>query len=919
MKTITLPVKLIVLFALLLVAGFTRGSDDPIDKLVSALQKWADNNPQEKIYLHTDKPYYLIGDTIWLKAYVTIGSRHQLSALSGAVYVDLITEGDSIAQTIKLPVTTGMAAGNFILYDSLLREGNYRIRAYTQWMRNAGPDYFYDRTFTVGNSVANSVFAKIDYIYTKDGDKTKIRALLKYTDHKGKPYAGKKVTYQLKESYKIITTGGGTTNAIGEISINLPNSKPGVISSQYLVTKLNVEGRRMLPKTFPIKTASQQTDVQFFPESGSLVNGVKSRVAFKATGTNGLGVAITGTVTDNDNKQIAQITAKHLGMGFFYLTPEAGKTYSAKITYPDGSVNTMPLPGAVNDGYVLSAYNQKDSVLVRISSGPGIVKTGNKNLSLIGQAGGEVYFSVSVPEGKSVTSLYFPVADIPAGILQFTLFSADGKPLNERIVFISNKNSINLNVSAPKRIYNRREKIALAINANDKAGKPIAGNFSVSVVSEAAIPSDEVRENSIFAQLLLSADIKGYIEKPNYYFYNENDETRANLDILMLTQGYRRFAWKNILAGPQQAPAYKAEPLINEVSGRLSTLTGNKPIPGGKVTLINNKLKLVLDTVTDAQGNFKFGNLIITDGIKFTVQGRSATNSDKVLLTVNQPSIPDVSPNNNTGDVNADIPQLIKAAVDNSIKQDMELQKQGKLSRVQQLNQVDIRKTKPTFGAGNIKESEADEVFRPDSRMPCATLMECLTEMYKSRIQFHMTLSGECGNIWVPYFGKGRYVVIIDSVLIAPCEYQSIFLDDMLNISKVYTSHESPGITGKLLGNYLFMLINGANPQPPPVIAIYTKHGNWRNSYNPSVVYYEPKGYSYAKQFYTPKYDNPIIDTGTDLRSTVYWNPSILTGAKGQAQINYFNSDQVGTYRVTIEGIDAEGRLGRQVYRYGVE
>ncbi|NNU33825.1 hypothetical protein HK413_06125 [Mucilaginibacter sp. S1162] len=140
-KPITITVKLGLLCSLLLLLAFIpKRDDDPLTHLVTILQKWTDTIPQEKVYLHTDKPYYALGDTIWFKGYVTIGSRHQLSALSGAVYVDLITEQDSVIRSLKLPVTSGMVMGNFTLNDDF-QQGSYRIRAYTRWMRNAGEDF----------------------------------------------------------------------------------------------------------------------------------------------------------------------------------------------------------------------------------------------------------------------------------------------------------------------------------------------------------------------------------------------------------------------------------------------------------------------------------------------------------------------------------------------------------------------------------------------------------------------------------------------------------------------------------------------------------------------------------------------------------------------------------------------------------
>ncbi|MCC8426431.1 TonB-dependent receptor [Mucilaginibacter sp. UR6-11] len=907
------------LFCLFLILlAFVPKTDDPLDKLVASLQRWSDTNPQEKIYLHTDKPYYLVGDTIWFKAYITTGSKHQLSAISGAVYVELLNEGDSVTKVLKLPVTTGMAVGDFVLDDDVIHEGNYRIRAYTQWMRNAGPDYFYDRTFTIGNSIANTVFAKIDYVYTQQGDKTKVKAILKYTDTKGQPYAARQVSYLFKKGYEVITSGGGKTNELGELSINLPNTKPGQLSSNsYLATKINLTGDETVAKNFPVKIASLQTDFQFFPESGNLVNGVKSKVAFKATATNGLGAAINGVVTDNNNNEVARLELKHLGMGYFYLLPEAGKTYRAKINYPDGSVNTVNLPAASDDGYVMSVFHSanNDSVLVKIDAGAGALKSG-QNISLIGQSNGKVYFAANVPVGKSSTLLYFPVHEVPSGILQFTLFSAAGDPLNERITFIQNNDNIDLRITSLKPTYGRREKVELNINAI-AGNKPVGGNFSISVISETAVPSDEANENTIFSQLLLSSDIKGYIEKPNYYFYNPDNETRANLDVLMLTQGYRRFAWKNILTGVTAVATYKAEKLVNSISGRL-TGYNHKPVAGGKVILINNKLNFVRDTVTDSEGRFKFSNLLITDGIDFTIQGTTSKNGKKVNTEIDEVKPAAITANNNIGDINADIPQLVKASVDNEIKQDQELTRQGLQSRVQQLKEVRIRAAKARYGSGNISESQADEVYRPDSREPCATLKECIEEMYHSRVRFIQVMDKYEGMAWVPtYYPHGTYAVLIDSMLVEPSQYQTLLLDKPTNIAKIYISHESAAISAKLLGGYLALFPKGP---PPPVIAIFTKNHAFRRTDDPSIVYYAPKGYDFTKEFYTPKYDNPQNGPVTaDLRSTVYWNPRILTRAYGQTKVSYFNGDQTGTYRVTVEGIDANGLLARKVYRYTVQ
>ena len=143
---------LILLFSViasLIVLGFVR-DDEPLKKILQQIEKYRLQYPQEKIHLHMDKPYYAIGDNIWFKAYVVTAEKNELSDLSKILYVELINDKDSVKQSLALPLTMGLAWGDFSLSDSL-KEGNYRIRAYTNWMRNFGEEYFFDKTFTIGN------------------------------------------------------------------------------------------------------------------------------------------------------------------------------------------------------------------------------------------------------------------------------------------------------------------------------------------------------------------------------------------------------------------------------------------------------------------------------------------------------------------------------------------------------------------------------------------------------------------------------------------------------------------------------------------------------------------------------------------------------------------------------------------------
>lgn len=893
----------LLLLSALGIFAFVPAGRDPIEKIVAALEKWIDGNPIEKVYLHTDKPNYVVGDTIWFKAYVTTGVTHQLSALSGAVYVDLVTETDSLAQSIKLPITAGMAMGEFILPDSSMREGNYRIRAYTQWMRNAGSEYFYDKLFTVGNSVVSAVSGRIDFEYTGKGNETMVTAVLGYDDENGKPYLGKDVKYTVMSKSKVLASGRGTTDAKGELRVPLKNAQSDELKTAHVNTSIQVTNEDIVKKTFPVKVASLETDVQFFPEGGSFVNGVRSKIGFKATGTNGLGVPIKGAVVDQSGTEVGSFEAEHVGMGFFLLAPEKGKTYSAKVTYPDGSTKTLPLPKATDVGYALSVFNNPDTILVRVSADAAAVEKGS-SLSLVIQSSGEVMFATEVQIDRPTVSLRIPAKEINSGIAQFTLFSADNMPLNERIVFIQHDDQAKLTLNTAKKVYAKREKIEIDLNALDPSGKPLLGNYSASVVNEDAVPVDEAKEHTLLSHVLLSSDINGYIENPNYYFMNPSEESKARLDLLMLTQGYRRFTWKDLLGGNIPAPKFQKESLITEVTGRLMTL-GNKPVAGGKVKLFNVKLGLDMDTLTDANGRFKFSNLLVTSGVMLTLQGRTAKDGKNVEVLLDRVAGQTLTPGFNIGDMNVNITKSLSRTLENSKKQDKELERFGRLSRTQELREIVIRSRRPRTATSygiTVQEGHADQTVKFDPGS-CVSLLDCM-RMNVRQVVFNMDNSGECGPVNVPYSRGERMRVVVNGRVISDCEFQDVLEMSPDNVERIDVVRTNQALISR---------IGGA------AILIVTKTRGTRTVYNPSVLSFDAGGFSNAKQFYVPKYDAVDASPVTDLRTTVYWNPSIITDANGKAKFSFFNGDGVGNYRVVVEGIDASGLLGRQVYKYQVK
>ncbi|SDD19965.1 hypothetical protein SAMN05216464_10138 [Mucilaginibacter pineti] len=887
--------------------------DGPIDKIVAALNNWTTNNPQEKVYLHTDKPYYALGDTIWFKAYVTVGSRHQLSALSGAVYADLINEKDSVEKSIKLPLSAGMAKGNFVISDTLM-SGNYRIRAYTQWMRNAGPDYYYDHTFAVIKGFENDVIAKVSYQYKLIDKKPRVIATINYTGKDGSPLASRDVSYKIVINKNTFFRETAKTDASGNVIISIPNdAKTGLDKGGFIVTAFKTEEKTLVTNAFAIKANLTQSDVQFFPESGNLVTGITSRVGFKAVAPDGNGIDIKGSVIDNANQEVATFQSEHAGMGKFMFKPEDGKTYTAKITYPDGTQSSVGLPKAQDAGYVLAVYNNFDSdtLVVRINASPQLYQT-PQVLSLVAQTGGEMIFGSQVKIARAATSVFIPKKDFPTGIAQFTLFNSNGQPLNERISFIRTPDLMQLKLTTAKQSYKAREKVEVMGDVMDGAGKPVAGTFSVSVIDESKVPVEESAESTILSNILLTSDLKGYIEKPNYYFTKTSEEVDGALDNLMLTQGYRRFVWKDLLAGTGTTPAllYPAEKLNTVISGRILSLS-NKPVPGGKITLFSLKTGITQDTVADAEGKFSFPKLVLADSIKFSVQGRTPKDGTHVIIKLDKIAWQGMTVNKNVGDINTDLMGSKKEFVEGNVKEIAQLQRSGKLNRVQQLQTVSIKGNKPGRSQGmfSVPEGHADQTFVLDHAENCATLLACVQGRLAG-VTFEP--NGDVQNY--PYGKDGGKAVPMNVYI------NGEQITDKYDVEDVFTggSIDPADVvkidvvrTGAAMKSYLGGLA-----------LLITVRGSWtKGSYHPEIANISPRGFSNVKDFYSPKYDAPQSDPGTltDLRSTIYWNPGVKASTDGKLKFDFFNADEKGTYKVIIEGINASGQLGRQVYKYKVE
>lgn len=885
-------------------AAFAQRDTISLNTILTKTAKYQSAFPIEKVYLHLDKPYYAATDTIWFKAYVTM-DKHMLSGLSNIVYVDIANSQDTVVQELKLPVVNGVAVGNINLNPATFKEGNYHLRAYTGWMRNFDPEYFFNKNIVIGNPVDNAVSTNISFNTAMVDRRLKVSAAITYKDLGETAFANKKISWSVTSvKGDEIGKGKGTTDANGGFNLDFIGENAAVLQTAMLTTIIDTGSRSPVIKIFPLKTAAGVKDVQFFPEGGDLIVGVRSKVAFKAIGTNGLGLNVKGNVTDNTGAEVAAVNAQHLGMGVFALAPEEGKTYTANLTFPDGTKATYNMPRIRPSGISMGIYNTDPANLtLKISANaPYFTNNQGKLYYIIAQTGGAVFFAAQTKLESAVYSAAIPKTKFPTGIVQFTLFTSTGVPLSERIVFVQNNDAMSLSLTSDKKIYNTRQNVKMIVSAKNKA-LPAAGTFSVSIVDESKVPYDENQETTILSNLLLSSELKGYIEKPNYYFLAKNTNAAEDLDILMLTQGYRRVSYSNILNGKYPSIYIYPEQQGLEITGVLRTNNG-MPVAKGNL-LLQSPGKPTVETYTDMVGNFKFSKLALKDSAQVTITARNNPLSKNMAVTVNGDSYQPASNNNYVYDEIPNIDSTFKPYLANSKKV---------YDSQHILKEVIIKSTvfkKPLHrdwpGLTGLP-SIPDQAIGSDVLKGCQSLYSCLPSLV-------LGITADNGFFYfVRNYNSNKLPlqVYLDGKPVDATALSTIRGDDVESIE----AYKTNGLANTA----------GSNNTAGLILVNMRKINKTKISFaqmqdmipKPYEVTFNANGFAITKEFYSPKYLPGKPLGGPDLRSTIYWNPKIATDKTGAATFDFYNADGRGSYRATIEGIDADGNLGRYVLRYTV-
>ena len=795
--------------------------DGLLQRIAGQLNDYYLSSRQEKAYLHLDRPVYGTGETIWFSAFVVDAARHQLDSLSQVLHVDLLSPERRVVARRTLRLQGGRAAGDLTIADTLA-PGTYVLRAYTNWMRNAGDDFVYSRRLSIWPA-------------SPIGPQEAV-----------KPTAP--------------TSAAGKARA----------------------------------------AAAARPDVQFFPEGGNLVDGLPAVMAFKATDASGRSLDIRGQVLNAQNGVVLSFSSRHAGMGRFPFVPAAGQRYHARVTLSDGSTADYPLPASQPGGYVLHVVEAGENFLVeaRYRSAPGAPAPGPVQLLT------EVRGVVAYPGPRTITgdvpaAWRMPKKNYPAGIVHFTLFDAQGSPQCERLAFAQNgPSALQVTITPDQASYGPHAPVQLTVRVADAAGKPVATSLSVGV-RDAALSALDPNAETVASNLLLTSDLVGYVENPGYYFRAPSATTALHLDDLLLTQGWRRFVWKQVLAAQPPAQRFTPERDIT-LAGQVVSENGRRPIANSQLTFLQMKpAKNVTTATTNGEGRFSFVGFPLGDTAVITLQARRAQGGSNVLILPDDGPVPAAQPL-------PALPPLAAAppAVATFVRR----------SRQAQAAELDLHPEKALLRNINLSNvavtAKRETVPRDDPRRlygatggtvidfadnPMAKSGMSVLQVLQGRVP-GLTISGNPPNMTAQIRGGGSPLFILDGVRTDIDMVSTLIASDIESV-EVFKGPEAAIFGGS----------GGA-------IAIYTKRAD-RNYKGgdlapaPGITTVKLPGFYAAREFYQPRYNSLLTNPPADPRtSTLYWNPDVRTNAQGQAELHFFTADGGGNFEAVAEGVSRDGQ-----------
>ncbi len=737
-----------------------------------------------------------------------------------------------------------------------------------------------DKSFyTAGEIIWFKVYA-VDAATHKPLDISKV-SYVEIVNRENKPVLGAKINMQ---------NGSGSGSFLLPFSINSDN----YILKAYTAWMKNFGSEFFFEKNLTIVNTLKKMDlqadkdtqaysVQFFPEGGNWVAGIESTVAFKGINQYGQSMPFSGSLVNERGDTLLRFQPFQFGIGKFVFTPKSGEQYKA-IIKANNQTFSQPLPKVYEQGYVMKVNPINSNQLsVSVSTNVGSTEPFVYLLVHSQQSVAAVKMK-PLQEGKAVFVL--DKTSLGEGISHLTIFNSVQQPLCERLIYKQPKQQLPISITPDKAIYSTKTKVELQI---DVPNQPVSSqaDLSLSVFRVDSLQGTEASD--IFNYLWLGSEIKGNIELPDFYVKDTSAEAREALDNLMLTQGWRRFRWDDVLQNKKPLfrflPEYEGQIITGTISNNATGMPASNvlsylSIPGEKFRFSS--------AVSDERGNLQWAVNRFYGAGEAVVQ-TADTVKNNYHITLNNPF--SEAPYHTTYSPLHLSEKWSHLLLQNSIG----VQIQNAYLSNERQHFVLSNKEDTTVFYGN-----PDKRYLLDDYTRFPTMEEVMREyvtevrLSKGGDTYHYTVNNLPYNI----FFKDNPLVLLDGVPVANTNAIVAFNPLLVRQLDVVTRKY-------FLGSQTY----------DGIVSYTTYKGDMGGlELNPNSIQVEYEGLQLEREFYSPVYETPQQKDSRlpDFRNVLYWSPKININSSAKRSVGFYTSELEGKFAVTVQGNAGNGLAGSQ-------
>jgi hypothetical protein len=677
---------------------------------------------------------------------------------------------------------------------------------------------------------------------------------------------------------------------------------------QFFVKKIRIIGSSDSGKEVSKNTEyfNNIINIKFFPEGGSLVNDVTSSVGFKATNAFGEGCDVTGEVYSSSGEKVTSFASTHKGMGRFHLRPALGAIYYAVVRDSTGATVRSRIPESFTNGVVLDISDyQCDEPLITIRTNPITLRQLlNRDLSLSISSRKTLFKILTFKITSLFTSFRLPAGDLPSGILQLTLSGQNELPLCERLIYYNAKD-VNLNIRTDKPTYKKHDSVSVSIKLIGDTLLVDRAFLSLSAAEEICLNNDSQLHTTISSWFLLESDIQGPVEDPSYYFDVRNTDRFEDLDLLLLTQGWRDFEWK------YSNPEYAAENGFS-ISGRVERLFSRNPLKNSSVTAIFmlNGDEILLTSPADSSGAFHFeefdftgkGRVIVSaTGKKEKLQGKLILNNSDYIpekVQMDESEIKLIKKGDHINEFN-------RIWLEQEYEIKSSLKRKYTLSDTIILDEVEIisrqkKETRINYAIQRVAVGIPSNVIE---MTPVLQKQIDIRDIIRNRVAgLSFVPTGDVENSGLRFRGSSfEPLFMLDGTIVTYGIVASLPLTWIDRIEILKPPGSATTMMNQEENDEMFHYAGVVSVITKPLEERSAEVKPAQHSVNRIIT-----GFDAPRIFYSPD-NSTVSDNMPDLRSTLYWVPNIEYFNGEDLHLHYFNADNTGTIIIIAEGITSSG------------